>query len=283
MKTKVYKEITHPLQHWIREDRWPHIWCSGCGLGIAMSSFLYALEEIRIKNNEIAVVSGIGCTGRIAGYIRCDSYHTTHGRPIPFAVGLKIAKPEMKVVVFSGDGDIVSIGGNHFIHSARRNIDLVVICVNNFNYGMTGGQFGPTTPKKAKTTTTPYGNFEYPFNLPYLAASAGATFVARWTVLHAYHLRQSIKKALQRKGFSFIEVISPCPTGFGRPNRIGEGLEEMRLYKENSEIRNGIDPKEAELSFRGGKIIVGEFVEIEKPSYLDILNESLEKIKKGEA
>ncbi|MEO0259527.1 MAG: 2-oxoacid:ferredoxin oxidoreductase subunit beta [candidate division WOR-3 bacterium] len=274
-ETKLIEKV-HPLEEYFRKERLPHIWCSGCGLGIAMSSLLYAIKELEIPREKIAIVSGIGCSGRVAGYVRVDSYHTTHGRPIAFATGLKIARPDLNVIVFSGDGDIAAIGGNHLIHAARRNMDITVICVNNFNYGMTGGQFGPTTPLEAITTTTPYGNFEYPFNLPHLAASSGATFVARWTVLHAYQLRQSIKKALSRKGFNFIEVISPCPTGFGRPNKIGDAIDEMRYYKENSVIRNGIDPKEAELSFRG-KIVVGEFVEIEKPSYLEIYQKFLEE------
>ena len=269
-------EKVHPLEEYFRKERLPHIWCPGCGLGIAMSSLLYAIKELEIPREKISIISGIGCSGRVAGYVRVDSYHTTHGRAIAFATGLKLAKPDLNVIVFSGDGDIAAIGGNHLIHAARRNMDLTVICVNNFNYGMTGGQFGPTTPLEAITTTTPYGNFEYPFNLPHLAASSGATFVARWTVLHAYQLRQSIKKALIRKGFNFIEVISPCPTGFGRPNKIGEAIDEMRYYRENSIIRNGADPKEAELSFRG-KIVVGEFVEIEKPSYLEIYQKFLEE------
>jgi len=275
-KTKLMEKKVHPLEEYFRKERLPHIWCSGCGLGIAMTSFLYAIKELEIPKEKVAVISGIGCSGRVAGYVKMDSYHTTHGRPIPFATGLKLAKPDLYVVVFSGDGDIAAIGGNHLIHAARRNMDMVVICVNNFNYGMTGGQFGPTTPLEAITTTTPYGNFEYPFNLPHLAYSSGATFVARWTVLHAYQLRQSIKKALLRKGFSFIEVISPCPTGFGRPNKIGEAIDEMRYYMENSVIKNGIDPKEAELSFRG-KIVVGEFIEEERPSYLEIYQKFLKE------
>jgi len=275
-ETKLMEKKVHPLEEYFRKERLPHIWCSGCGLGIAMTSFLYAIKELEIPKEKVAVVSGIGCSGRVAGYVKMDSYHTTHGRPIPFATGLKLAKPDLYVVVFSGDGDIAAIGGNHLIHAARRNMDLTVICVNNFNYGMTGGQFGPTTPLEAITTTTPYGNFEYPFNLPHLAYSSGATFVARWTVLHAYQLRQSIKKALLRKGFNFIEVISPCPTGFGRPNKIGDGIDEMRYYRENSIIRNGIDPKEAELSFRG-KIVVGEFVEEERPSFLEIYQKFLKE------
>jgi 2-oxoglutarate ferredoxin oxidoreductase subunit beta len=275
-ETKLMEKKVHPLEEYFRKERLPHIWCSGCGLGIAMTSFLYAIKELEIPKEKVAVVSGIGCSGRVAGYVKMDSYHTTHGRAIAFATGLKLAKPDLYVVVFSGDGDIAAIGGNHLIHAARRNMDLTVICVNNFNYGMTGGQFGPTTPLEAITTTTPYGNFEYPFNLPHLAYSSGATFVARWTVLHAYQLRQSIKKALLRKGFNFIEVISPCPTGFGRPNKIGEAIDEMRYYKENSIIRNGIDPKEAELSFRG-KIVVGEFVEEERPSFLEIYQKFLKE------
>jgi len=275
-ETKLMEKKVHPLEEYFRKERLPHIWCSGCGLGIAMTSFLYALKELEIPKEKVAVISGIGCSGRVAGYVKMDSYHTTHGRPVAFATGLKLARPDLYVVVFSGDGDIAAIGGNHLIHSARRNMDMVVICVNNFNYGMTGGQFGPTTPLEAITTTTPYGNFEYPFNLPHLAYSSGATFVARWTVLHAYQLRQSIKKALLRKGFSFIEVISPCPTGFGRPNKIGEAIDEMRYYMENSVIKNGIDPKEAELSFRG-KIVVGEFVEEERPSYLEIYQKFLKE------
>ena len=275
-ETKLMEKKVHPLEEYFRKERLPHIWCSGCGLGIAMTSFLYAIKELEIPKEKVAVVSGIGCSGRVAGYVKMDSYHTTHGRAIPFATGLKLAKPDLYVVVFSGDGDIAAIGGNHLIHAARRNMDLTVICVNNFNYGMTGGQFGPTTPLEAITTTTPYGNFEYPFNLPHLAYSSGATFVARWTVLHAYQLRQSIKKALLRKGFNFIEVISPCPTGFGRPNKIGDGIDEMRYYRENSIIRNGIDPKEAELSFRG-KIVVGEFVEEERPSFLEIYQKFLKE------
>ncbi len=276
-KTKLAEKRVHPLEKYFRKERLPHIWCSGCGLGIAMTSFLYALKELEIPPKKIAMISGIGCSGRVAGYVKVDSYHTTHGRAVPFATGLKLAKPDLNVVVFSGDGDIAAIGGNHLIHAARRNMDITIICVNNFNYGMTGGQFGPTTPLEAKTTTTPYGNFEHPFNLPYLAYSAGATFVARWTVLHAYQLRQSIKKALSRKGFNFIEIISPCPTGFGRPNKIGDALNEIQYYRENCVIRNGINPKDAELSFKG-KIVIGEFAEEEKLSYIEIYQKFLKKL-----
>ncbi len=271
-QTVAPQAVQHPYTRYLRTDRLPHIWCPGCGIGIVMGAFLAAVDELGIPQEKVAVVSGIGCTGRVAGYVKFDSYHTTHGRPIPFATGLKIARPEMTVVVFSGDGDLVSIGGNHLIHAARRNIDLTVICVNNFNYGMTGGQMGPTTPHRARTTTTPYGNLEFPFNLPYLVAAAGAVYVARWTVLHVFHLRESIKEALQRRGFSFIEVVSPCPVGFGRPNKIGEGLEEMRFYREHALIQNGLHPKDAALSFRD-RIVVGKFVDEARPSFLQVLED----------
>ncbi|MFQ5911212.1 MAG: thiamine pyrophosphate-dependent enzyme, partial [Thermoplasmata archaeon] len=209
----------HPLDRILRQDRLPHIWCSGCGLGSAMTCYAQAIERVDIPLEKQVLLSGIGCTGRIAGYVNVDSYHTTHGRPIPFATGLKIANPGLCVTVFSGDGDLFAIGGNHFLHAARRNIDINVICVNNFNYGMTGGQQGPTTPVEAKTTTTRYGNFEHPFNLPHLAAAVGAVFVSRWTTLHCRNLESSMKRALEKRGFTFIEIISPCPTGFGRPNK----------------------------------------------------------------
>ncbi len=266
----------HELIKYLRMERLPHIWCAGCGLGIAMSAFLRAVEESGIPQEKVVVISGIGCTGRVAGYVRMDSYHVTHGRPVPFAVGLKLARPDLTVVVFSGDGDIVAIGGNHLIHTARRNFDITVICCNNFNYGMTGGQFGPTTPLHAKTTTTPYGNLEHPFNLVHLAAAAGATYVARWTVFHMFQMQKSFREAILHKGFSFVEIIFPCPVGFGRPNKIGEALDEMKYYQTHSVVRNFSDPKEAELSFHG-QIVVGKFVQVEKPSYLEILKE-VEKV-----
>ena len=169
----------HPMDELLRGERLPHIWCQGCGLGTALTTFIAALQWLEENRDwdldKVAVVSGIGCTGRIAGYIRLDSFHTTHGRAVPFATGLYLSNPELKVVVFSGDGDLIAIGGNHFIHAARRNLNLTIICVNNFNYAMTGGQLAPTTPEDAYSSTSPYGNYEHPFNLPLLAASCGRT------------------------------------------------------------------------------------------------------------
>ena len=177
------------------------------------------------------MVSGIGCTGRVAGYVKLDSFHTTHGRAIPFATGLKLANPDLTVVVYSGDGDLIAIGGNHFIHAARRNVDLKVICVNNFIYGMTGGQVAPTTPVGATATTSPYGCFERPFNLPYLAESSGAVYVARWTAFHVRHITRSMVEAFNKKGFAFIEIIAPCPTLYQRRNKLGDGLDTMQYLQ----------------------------------------------------
>ena len=250
----------------LRQDRMPHIWCPGCGIGPAVGCFIRAIEDSGLDQDKIALVSGIGCTGRVAGYVKLDSFHTTHGRALPFATGLGLGNPDLKVVVFSGDGDLLAIGGNHLIHSARRNMDMTVICLNNFNYGMTGGQTGPTTPLDARSNTSPYGNIEYPFNVPHLVAASGATYVARWTVLHARQLEWSIAEALTKPGFSFIEVLGPCPTLYGRMNKMPRGLDSLNYYKENSVVRNGADPKDVDLR-PDGPIVVGKFVDIERPTF----------------
>jgi 2-oxoglutarate ferredoxin oxidoreductase subunit beta len=256
----------NPVEKYLRTDRMPHIWCPGCGIGTTVNCFTRAIDECGLDLDQLAIVSGIGCTGRVAGYMKLDSFHTTHGRAIPFATGLKLANPKMKVVVYSGDGDLIAIGGNHFIHAARRNVDMTVICVNNLTYGMTGGQVTPTAPEESIATTSPYGNFEHPFNLPYLAESSGAVYVARWTVYHVLQLKKAIREALQKPGFSFVEAISPCPTLYGRRNRIGDGLDEIKTYKTRSVIKNGADTKTVDLG-AAGPIIVGKFVDRERPTY----------------
>jgi 2-oxoglutarate ferredoxin oxidoreductase subunit beta len=252
---------THPLDAYLRVDRIPHMWCPGCGLGIAVGCLLRALIESEIQPNKVAIVAGIGCSGRAAGYIKLDSFHVTHGRAIPFATGLKLANPQLKVVVIGGDGDIAAIGGNHFIHAARRNVDITVLCVNNFIYGMTGGQLAPTTPINAKTTTSPRGNTEPPFNLPDLAASAGAVYVARWTTFHAQRLQKALKEALLKKGFSFVEIISPCPGAYGRINSQAEGVAQMRDFRDNSLVKHNSDLREINISL-GKPIIVGNFLDV---------------------
>ncbi|MBU2490592.1 MAG: 2-oxoacid:ferredoxin oxidoreductase subunit beta [Proteobacteria bacterium] len=261
---KQTQTLNHPLDDLLRTDRIPHIWCPGCGIGTAFSACLIAMKESGINLAKTAMVSGIGCSGRGAGYVKLDSYHTTHGRAIPFATGLKLANPELNVVVFSGDGDLFAIGGNHFIHAARRNMDLTVVCVNNFNYGMTGGQAAATTPHLARTTTTPMGNPEMPFNLPLLAWASGATYVARWTILHARDLAESIEEALQRRGFSFIEVLSPCPVNYGRRNKM-KPMDTLRIFKEKTLIKNNAQPTELGIDFERG-IVLGKFVDEDKPS-----------------
>ena len=266
----------NPIDCYLRVDRIPHIWCAGCGIGPATGCFIRAIQRAGLDPDKIAVVSGIGCTGRVAGYVKLDSFHTTHGRALPFATGLKLGNPDLNLVVFSGDGDLIAIGGNHLIHSARRNIDMTVICINNFNYGMTGGQLGPTTPLDARSTTSPYGNFEYPFNVPYLVAASGATYVARWTVLHLRQLERSIAEALTKPGLSFIEVISPCPTVYGRMNKLPQGVDEMHSYQQRSVIRNGADPKDAAIAL-DGPIVVGKFVDIERPTFWDMRRQVLDR------
>lgn len=258
-------------------DRIPHIWCPGCGIGTVVTSFADALKKSKIDLDDVAVVSGIGCTGRVAGYVKLDSFHTTHGRAVPFATGLKLSNPKLKVVVFSGDGDIVGIGGNHFIHAARRNMDITLICVNNFNYAMTGGQVAATTPTDANASTAPYGNFEFPFSLPYLAEAAGATYVARWTALHLRRVTKSIQEAMAKPGFSFIEVITPCVTLYARRNRLGDGLNLLKYYYDKSVIEHGADTRTLDISYQG-KLVCGKFVDKEKPTFLDRMNEHMTKI-----
>ncbi len=239
-----------------------------------MNCFARALLSTRLDLNKVVVVSGIGCTGRVAGYVKLDSFHTTHGRAIPFATGLKLANPDLTVVVYSGDGDLTAIGGNHLIHAARRNIDIKVICVNNMIYAMTGGQTAPTTPENAISSTAPYGVFEPSFNLVQLAESAGASYVARWTTYHVKQLSRSMEEVLNKRGFSFIEVLSPCPTLYQRRNKLGDGLDTMKYYKERSKTRHGAPTGEAALSMQGD-IVVGKFVDRDRPDYLELMRHQL--------
>jgi 2-oxoglutarate ferredoxin oxidoreductase subunit beta len=262
---------SHPLDELFRSDRLPHIWCPGCGLGPIMACYAQAIGDSGIPRDKHVIIAGIGCTGRVPGYMDIDSYHTTHGRPIPFATGMKVSNPELEVTVISGDGDTFAIGGNHFLHAARRNVNIHLICVNNFNYGMTGGQGGPTTPMGARSSTTPYGCFEAPLNTPWLAYAMGAEFVARWTALHVRQLKDAISRAMEKKGFTFIEVLAPCPIGFGRVNDLGEGLDEMRLYQEECIVDHDADLREANIDLREKQpIVLGNFVDIERPPFTTV-------------
>ena len=254
-------ESQHPKNEYIRSERFPHIWCPGCGLGIILNSYLEAAKKSGIAMDQNVLISGIGCTARLPGYANFDTYHTTHGRSIAFATGMKMANPDLKVTIISGDGDLFNIGGNHIIHAARRGVDMLVICANNFNYGMTGGQHGSTTPPGMKTSSTPYGNPEKSFNLPYIMEALGASYVARWTTMHVRQLTRSITKALNTSGFSFIEVLSPCPPNFGKNNGFADGFAQMEYFRTRSVVDAHANLKEAGIDLsKEGKLILGDFV-----------------------
>jgi 2-oxoglutarate ferredoxin oxidoreductase subunit beta len=229
------KQKSDVMLHYLRpHKKFPSVWCPGCGNGIVMGAFIRAVDKLGYSKDEVAMVSGIGCTSRMPVYMDFNSLHTTHGRALPFATGVKFAQPHMKVVVITGDGDALAIGGNHFVHACRRNIDITTILINNYIYGMTGGQGSPTTPGGSFSTTTPYGNVEKHFDPCHLAIGAGASFVGRGTVYHYPQLEKLIMQGLEHKGFSLIEVISNCHTYFGRLNRKGDATAMLRYFKDNS-------------------------------------------------
>lgn len=274
MSTAADLHIHNPVEDVLRKERIPTIWCPGCGIGTTVNSFAAALLGQNIDLQKTVIVSGIGCSGRVSGYMALDSFHTTHGRAIPFATGLKLANPELNVIVYSGDGDLTSIGGNHLIHAARRNMDIMVVCVNNMIYAMTGGQAAATTPGNSITTTSPFGSFEPEICLPQLVDAAGAVFVARWTAYHVKQLERTMAKALKKKGFRFIEVLTPCPTLYQRRNNMGDGLAAMIDYRNRSKIKNGAPTYEVALE-PGGEIVVGEFVDREREDYLTRMRRQL--------
>lgn len=274
-------EIVHPLHRFIRPSVTHTTFCPGCGNGIVAQSILRAIDGLGMEMDDFVFVSGIGCAAWIPSpFFNADILHTTHGRPIAFAFGVKMGLPNKKVMVASGDGDLVAIGGNHLIQNARRNVEMVVLCSNNGIYGMTGGQAAPTTPLGVKTTTTPYGTFENAFeDISGLVIAAGASFVARWTAAQPRQLTNSIKKAIQKKGFSFIEVFSQCPIQFGRKTGLGSAVQMMEDYKKRS-----ITVKEAEKlspEERSGRIVVGELVDKEKPEMLQEVDKMKNKASGG--
>jgi 2-oxoglutarate ferredoxin oxidoreductase subunit beta len=255
------------FRDWYRADRLPTIYCAGCGNGTVINCALHAVDGLGWKWEDTVFVSGIGCSSRAPGYIRTDSLHTTHGRALAFATGIKLAKPELHVVVFTGDGDLAAIGGNHFIHACRRNIDMTVICMNNWIYGMTGGQGSPTTPRGAQTTTTPYGSGEGVFDLSALAVAAGANHVARWTSYHVKELTNAIQAGLQTPGFSLVEVLTQCPTAYGRRNKLREVPDMIEYLKSHAILL----PKYNRLVAEGKPVpeemfTVGEFVRRNRPA-----------------
>ena len=241
-----------------------HTWCPGCGIGTMLGALARSLEELEYKRNEVVVVTGIGCTGQADTYMKTNALHGTHGRALAFATGMKAFNPDLKVIAIMGDGDGVTIGGNHFIHAARRNIDVTAIVINNFNFGMTGGQASGTTPWGKFTSTTLFGNPERHFDVSSLACSAGANYVARVTPAHAYNLMKYIKEALTHKGFSLVEVISPCPTNYGKRNEMKGALDMFRWLKEKSISINKykeLDDEQQEEYFSIGKLCEHDYVD----------------------
>ena len=260
-------ESSETLQKLRKNKKFPTIWCSGCGIGVVMGALIRAIERLGLKNDEVALVSGIGCTARMPVYMDFNTLHTTHGRALAFATGLKIARPDMKVIVIMGDGDALAIGGNHFIHAARRNIGLTAIVVNNAIYGMTGGQSSPTTPLEGRATTAPYGNIEYPMPVAELAAAAGATYVARSTVYHALELDRYIGEAIQKDGFSLVEAISYCHTTYGRLNKLGSAAEMMLALKDNSLSKTAFEKLTPEEQASNTRIVRGVLHQTERVEY----------------
>jgi 2-oxoglutarate ferredoxin oxidoreductase subunit beta len=252
---------------WFRQDRLPHIFCAGCGNGTVINCTLSAVDEMGWSKEETVFISGIGCSSRAPGYILTDSLHTTHGRALAFATGVKLARPELHVVVFTGDGDLAAIGGNHFIHACRRNIDITVICMNNQIYGMTGGQGSPTTPIGALSTTTPYGSAEPAFDLCELAIAAGANYVSRWTSYHVKELSRAVKVGLETPGLSFIEAMVQCPTNFGRRNKYRQVTDQVEYMKTHTILRQQRDRMiEGGIEVPSDMVPVGEFIRRNRPA-----------------
>jgi 2-oxoglutarate ferredoxin oxidoreductase subunit beta len=270
-------EEQNPLRRYIRPGLLPTIFCTGCGGGTVLNCFCRAVDELGLDPKRMLMVTGIGCSSWIPSpYFLADTLHTTHGRAIAFAIGSRIMQPEMKVVVIAGDGDISGIGGNHLIHAARRNIDLTVIMVNNAIYGMTGGQVAPTTPLDVRTTTTPHGNVEPPFDVASLVAAAGATYVARWTTYHVFDLVKAMKAALQHRGFSFLEVVSQCTTSYAKAVGLKNAAEFLEGYKARSVRLSAASKMSAEEL--EDKIVVGTLKKVDKPEFCDRLYAQVERV-----
>ncbi len=261
-------------EHYLRQDKMPLIWCPGCGHGIILKAMLRAIDKLELSKDEVVMVSGIGCSSRATGYVDFNTLHTTHGRPLAFATGIKLSRPELTVMVVTGDGDATAIGGNHFIHAARRNIDITVVLYNNWIYGMTGGQASPTTPAGARATTAPFGVTENTFDISALAAAAGASYVARGSVTEPVKLDRYIRRGLQKKGFALIEAFTPCPTSYGRQNKQGTGADMMTWLKEHTvDARRAGKMSAEELA---DKLVTGVLVDVDKPEFCEGYSRTIE-------
>ncbi len=267
------------LERYLRVDRFPLMWCSGCGNGIVLSCMLRAIKKLDLDQDRTVLVGGIGCSSRAVGYLDFNTLHTTHGRALAFATGIKLARPELNVIVVSGDGDSMAIGGNHLIHAARRNIDLTLVIFNNSIYGMTGGQYSPLTPVGKNATTAPYGNIEPEFDVAELARAAGATFVGRSTTYHTGLLTRLIIEGIQNKGFSLIESIAACPTAFGRQNKMKSGTEMLLAQKESAvHINRAVKMSPEELE---GKVVIGKLHRREAPEYTELYDRLILDVRQG--
>lgn len=269
------------IEQYLRNNKLPHIWCPGCGHGIILGSILRAIEKMDWDQDKVVVVSGIGCSSRAPGYMDFDTIHTVHGRAIAYATGIKMANPDLHVLVITGDGDGAAIGGNHLIHASRRNIDINVVLFNNTIYGMTSGQFSPMTPAGALSTTSPHGNVEPPFDICALVKGAGASFVARGTAYHTHKLIQYMVQGFENKGFSFIEASSYCPTYYGRRNKLGNAVDMLQWQKENAvDIKKANQMQEEELS---GKLITGIYAQRNMPEYTANYWAMVQRLQEGNA
>ena len=264
------------VNDFIRERFFPHIWCPGCGHGIVLNSLLRAIESLGMSKNEIVMISGIGCSSRISGYVDFHTLHTIHGRALAFATGVKLSLPELNLIVPMGDGDALAIGGNHFIHAARRNIDLTAIVMNNRIYGMTGGQYSPLSGFGTLATTAPFTNIDHDFDTVELAVAAGASFVARTSTYHIQQMTKIFRQAILHEGFSVVEIMSQCPTYFGRKNKIGSAVDMMEYYKNNTTSIGSKAKKE-----NPDLIERGVFVEKEMPEYCNEYDKIIEMAMKG--
>lgn len=251
-------------QNYLRHNKkFPHVWCPGCGNGIVLGSLLRAIHSLGYDKDDVVVASGIGCSSRMTTYIDFNTLHTTHGRALTFATGVKLAKPRLRVIAVMGDGDATAIGGNHFIHAARRNINITAIIVNNSTYGMTGGQYSPTTPYGSRSTTSVYGHVEHDFSISELAITAGASFVARGTVYHAAHLDRMIEQAIVKRGFAVVEVISNCHVQHGRRNKLGGAIQMINTFRDQAvPVAKAKKMSAEEME---GKFTIGVLCDVEKP------------------
>lgn len=274
-------QMSDVMHHYLRvRKRFPNVWCAGCGIGIVMGSIIRAIDEMGYSKDEVTLVSGIGCSSRLPVYCDFNTLHTTHGRALAFATGVKMAKPALKVIVVTGDGDALAIGGNHFIHACRRNIDITTILINNRIYGMTGGQFSPTTPSKAYATTAPFGNLEKAFDPTDLAKAAGASYVARGTVYHVQQLDKLIVGGLQKKGFALIEAFSNCHTYYGRLNKEGDAVAMLNWMKEHAmpiKAAKALPPEKLV-----GKFLTGVLWDVEMPEYCEQYQTLIDSLNKKE-